>query len=64
MTWNRFFAVAIYLVNFIGGLWIYTNASVDNKFIIFCIIFVFAHAQSIYLNYKIIKLEEKLDETS
>jgi len=64
MIWNKFLAFGIYLVNFIGGIWIFNIADHDNKIVLFYIIFVFANAQGLYLNYKIMRLKEKLDEST
>lgn len=64
MTLNKFFAFFIYLVNFIGGVWVFNIADQDNKVILFYLIFVFANAQGLYLNYKIMRFKEKLNESN
>jgi len=59
---NKLFSIVIYLVNVIGGIWIFNSAAQDNKVYLFYAVFVFANVHAFYLNYKIIKLQDKLDE--
>jgi len=61
---NRLFAIVIYLINVIGGIWLFNSATPEHKIYLFYAVFIFANVQAFYLNFKIIKLQDKLDGKS
>jgi len=56
------FPVSIYLVNMVGVVWLFNNATLDNKNIIFYIFLVVASVQAILQEKKISLMKEKIEE--
>jgi len=58
------FPTSVYLINVVGIVWLFNNASLDNKDMIFYIFIVVMSVQSILQERKIFLMKEKLEEES
>jgi len=59
---NRVIGVIILMISIMGGIAIFKGASNEGKGFIFYSTFILYNIVIIHLNYKIIKLERKLNE--
>lgn len=51
-----------YLLIMAGMIWLFNNASLDNKYILFYILLAIASMQSVVQERKIILMQKKIDE--
>ncbi len=58
------FPTSVYLINIVGMVWLFNNASLDNKDIIFYIFIVVMSVQAILQERRIFLMKEKLEEES
>jgi hypothetical protein len=56
------YASSIYLLIMAGMIWLYNNATLDNKHILFYILLAIASVQTVIQERKIILMQRKLDE--
>ena len=62
MNGNRVFAAFIFMIYIFGVIKVFDSADLEGKNFIFYVMFALVNIQAIYLNLKILKLEDKLNE--
>ena len=62
MLFNRIFAVVYLVVTIVGGITFFNSASIQGKEFTFYAVFIFAIVQFVYSTFKIVRLENKLNE--
>ncbi len=62
MLFNRIFAVVYLMVTIVGGITFFNNSSIQDKEYIFYAVFIFSIVQFVYSTFKIVGLENKLNE--
>ena len=62
MLFNRIFAVVYLVVTVVGGITFFNSASIQSKEFTFYVVFIFAIVQFVYSTFKIVRLENKLNE--
>ena len=56
------YASSTYLLIMAGMIWLFNNASLDNKYILFYILLAIASMQAVVQERKIILMQKKIDE--